>query len=110
MVGITGPMAAGIGCGRPGTEARGSLVVGIGGGTTEIAVRALAGGVSATSLRVGGDELDEAIVNHLRCHHILAIGEQTAEEIQLSNGCACPTAQELPMDVKGRDTIQGPPR
>jgi rod shape-determining protein MreB len=107
---IDEPMAAGIGVGLPVTEPRGSLIVDIGGGTTEIAVLALAGAVVATSLRIAGDELDEAIVAHLRRHHNLQIGEQMAERIKLTIGSAFPMAQELSMEVKGRDTISGLPR
>ena len=107
---IDEPMAAGIGVDLPVTEAQGSLIVDIGGGTTEIAVLALAGEVVATSLRIAGDELDEAIVAHLRRHHNLAIGEQTAEKIKLTIGSAWPMQQELSMEVKGRDTISGLPR
>ena len=107
---IDEPMAAGIGVDLPVTEARGSLVVDIGGGTTEIAVLSLAGKVVATSLRVGGDEMDEAIVNHMRREHSLLIGEQSAERIKTTIGSAWPLEQELSMDVKGRDSITGLPR
>ena len=106
---IDEPMAAGIGVDLPVTEARGSLIVDIGGGTTEIAVLALAGTVVATSLRVAGDEMDEAIVNHMRRYHNLLIGEQSAERIKLTIGSAFPMEQELSMEVKGRDTITGLP-
>ena len=107
---INETMAAGIGCELPVTDPRGSLIVDIGGGPTEIAVLALAGEVAATSLRIAGDEMDEAIVNHLRRQHNLAIGEQTAEKIKLTIGSAFPMQQELSMEVKGRDTISGLPR
>ena len=107
---IDEPMAAGIGVDLPVTEPRGSLIVDIGGGTTEIAVLALAGAVVSTSLRVAGDEMDDAIVNHLRRHHNLSIGEQSAERIKLTIGSAWPMKQELSMEVKGRDTISGLPR
>jgi rod shape-determining protein MreB len=107
---IDEPMAAGIGVDMPVTEARGSLIVDIGGGTTEIAVLALAGSVVSTSLRVGGDEMDEAIVAHLRREHNLLIGEQSAERIKLTIGSASPMEQELSMEVKGRDTVSGLPR
>lgn len=107
---IDEPMAAGMGTELPVTEARGSLIVDIGGGTSEIAVLSLADAVVSTSLRVAGDEMDEAIVNHLRRHHNLSIGEQTAERIKLTIGSAWPMAQELSMEVKGRDTISGLPR
>ncbi|MCA8979353.1 MAG: rod shape-determining protein [Planctomycetes bacterium] len=107
---IDEPMAAGIGCDLPVTEARGSLVVDIGGGTTEVAVLSLAGAVVSTSLRVAGDDMDEAIVQHLRRHHNLLIGEQTAERIKLTIGSAFPMEQELSMEVKGRDSVSGLPR
>ena len=107
---IDEPMAAGIGVGLPVTEPRGSLIVDIGGGTTEIAVLALAGAVTATSLRIAGDEMDEAITRHMRIHHNLAIGELFAERIKLTIGSAWPMEQELSMEVKGRDTITGLPR
>jgi rod shape-determining protein MreB len=107
---IDEPMAAGIGVQLPVTEPRGSLIVDIGGGTTEIAVLSLAGAVVATSLRVAGDEMDEAIVSHMRRQHNLAIGEQSAERIKLTIGSAWPMSQELSMEVKGRDTISGLPR
>src|SRR5688572_10656873 len=107
---IDEPMAAGIGIDLPVTEPRGSLIVDIGGGTSEIAVLALAGAVVATSLRVAGDELDEAVVNHLRRQHNLAVGEQSAERIKLTVGSAGPMRQERSMEVKGRDTVSGLPR
>ncbi|MFT7486973.1 MAG: rod shape-determining protein MreB [Candidatus Paceibacteria bacterium] len=107
---IDEPMAAGIGCDLPVTEARGSLIVDIGGGTTEIAVLSLAGAVVATSLRIAGDEMDDAIVQHLRRHHSLLIGEQSAERIKLTIGSAFPMEQELSMEVKGRDSVTGLPR
>ena len=107
---IDEPMAAGIGIGLPVIDARGSLIIDIGGGTTEIAVLALGGMVASTSLRVAGDELDDAIANHLRRHHNLLIGEQTAERVKLTIGSAWPMEQELSMEVKGRDTISGLPR
>jgi rod shape-determining protein MreB len=106
---IDEPMAAGIGVELPVTEARGSLIVDIGGGTSEIAVLALAGSVVATSLRVAGDELDESIVAHMRRYHNLMIGEQTAERIKLTIGSAWPLEQELSLEVKGRDSVTGLP-
>jgi rod shape-determining protein MreB len=107
---IDEPMAAGIGCDMPVTEARGSLIVDIGGGTSEIAVLSLAGAVVATSLRVAGDEMDDAIVSHLRRQHNLMIGEQSAERVKLTIGSAWPMEQELSMEVKGRDSVTGLPR
>lgn len=104
------PMAAGIGIGMPVTEARGSMVVDIGGGTTEIAIISLAGIVASTSLRCAGDSLDEAIINHMRKHYNLLIGEQTAERVKVTIGSAYPLAQELSMEVKGRDAMAGNPR
>ena len=104
------PMAAGLGCDLPVTEPQGSLIVDIGGGTTEIAVLALGGPVAATSLRYAGDEMDESIINHLRRQHSLLIGEQTAERIKLTVGSAWPMDQELSMEVKGRDSVTGLPR
>ncbi len=104
------PMAAGLGCDLPVTEAHGSLIVDIGGGTTEIAVLALGGPVASTSLRYAGDEMDDAIMNHLRRQHSLLIGEQTAERIKLTVGSAWPMDQELSMEVKGRDSVTGLPR
>jgi len=106
---IDEPMAAGIGVDLPVTEARGSLIVDIGGGTTEIAVLALAGSVVATSLRVAGDEMDDAIIGHMRRFHNLMIGEQSAERIKLTIGSAFQMQQELSMEVKGRDSITGLP-
>ena len=107
---IDEPMAAGIGVDLPVTEARGSLIVDIGGGTTEIAVLSLAGAVVSTSLRVAGDEMDEAIVSHMRRQHSLLVGEQSAEKIKLTIGSAAPLEQELSMEVKGRDSVSGLPR
>jgi rod shape-determining protein MreB len=107
---IDEPMAAGIGIELPVTEAHGSLIVDIGGGTTEVAVLARAGSVVATSQRVAGADFDEAIANHMRRFHTLLIGEQTAERIKLTIGSAWPMEQELSMEVKGRDSIQGLPR
>jgi rod shape-determining protein MreB len=104
------PLAAAIGVGLPVQEPQGSLIVDIGGGTTEIAVLALASKVVATSLRVAGDQFDEAIANHMRRHHNLLIGEQTAERIKITIGSAWPMEQELSMEVKGRDSVSGLPR
>jgi rod shape-determining protein MreB len=109
---IEEPMAAAIGAGLPVTEPTGSMVVDIGGGTTEVAVLALGGIVYARSIRVGGNKMDEAIVNHVRRHHNLLIGDATAERIKTEIGSAC-----LPedgtgriMEVKGRDLMNGVPK
>jgi len=85
-------------------------VVDIGGGTTEIAVLSLAGAVVSTSLRVAGDDMDDAIISHVRRHHNLLIGEQSAEKLKLNIGSAWPMKQELSMEVGGRDAVSGLPR
>jgi rod shape-determining protein MreB len=107
---IEEPMAAGIGVGLPITEPQASMIVDIGGGTTEVAVISLAGIVTAQSVRVAGDEMDEAIVNHMRNTYNLLVGEQTAEKIKIGIGSAYPLKREMTMDVKGRDLKQGLPR
>ncbi len=107
---ISEPMAAALGVGMPVTTPRGSMVVNIGGGTTEIGVIALSGIVADASLRVGGDEIDEAIVGLVRRQHNLLIGEGTAEGIKMQIGTAHPAAEEREMDVKGRDLVSGIPK
>ncbi|WP_043632379.1 rod shape-determining protein [Nonomuraea candida] len=107
---IEEPMAAAIGSGLPVNEAVGSMVVDIGGGTTEVAVISLGGIVTARSLRVGGDELDEAIIQYVKKEHSLLLGERTAEEIKIELGFACPQEQEPEADIRGRDLISGLPR
>ena len=104
------PLAAAIGAGLPVAEPAGNMVVDIGGGTAEIAVISLANIVQATSLRVGGDQFDNAIIHHMKRAHNLLIGERTAEEIKLKIGSAFPLEDELTMEVKGRDLSQGLPR
>ncbi|MDY0212856.1 MAG: rod shape-determining protein [Desulfuromonadaceae bacterium] len=104
------PMAAAIGAGLPITEAHGSMIVDIGGGTTEVAIISLAGVVYAQSVRVGGDRLDEAITQHLKRHYNMLIGERTAEQIKIEIGSAMEGDEELTMDVKGRDMVTGIPR
>jgi rod shape-determining protein MreB len=103
-------MAAGVGCDLPVTEPRGSLIVDIGGGTTEIAVLSLAGIVKATSLRIAGDEMDDAVVSHLRRNHNLMIGVISAERVKLTVGSAWAMDEELSYVVSGRDSITGLPR
>lgn len=100
---IEEPLAAGIGAGLPITEPKGSMIVDIGGGTTEVAVLSLAGSVTSESLRVAGDDFDNAIVQYLKKTYNLLIGEQTAERIKKEIGSAYPLEQELTMDVRGRD-------
>ncbi|MCZ6691631.1 MAG: rod shape-determining protein [Planctomycetota bacterium] len=104
------PRAAGIGAGLPIDEPVASMVVDVGGGTTEIAVLALADVVISESIRVAGDDMDEAIAAHVRKEHQLLIGEPTAERIKISIGSAHPLERELQMSVKGRDTVSGMPR
>jgi rod shape-determining protein MreB and related proteins len=107
---IEEPMAAAIGVGLPVETPTGNMVIDIGGGTTEIAVIALAGIVSNTSIRVGGDELDAAIVTFLRKNYNLLIGEPTAEAIKIQIGSAFDFGEEREMDVKGRDLVSGIPK
>ncbi|MBW8851746.1 MAG: rod shape-determining protein [Xanthomonadales bacterium] len=107
---IEEPMAAAIGAGLPVTEARGSMVIDIGGGTTEIAVIALNGIVYAQSVRIGGDRFDESIINYVRRAHGTLIGEATAERIKLEIGCAYPQKEVLEMEVSGRNLAEGVPR
>ncbi len=107
---IEEPMAAAIGAGLPVTEASGSMVVDIGGGTSEIAVISYGGIVYSRSVRVGGDKIDEAIINHLRRKYSLLIGSSTAENIKIGLGSAYPQEERREMDVKGRDLINGVPK
>ncbi len=107
---IEEPMAAAIGAGLPITEASGNMIVDIGGGTTEVAVISLAGVVYAKSVRVGGDKLDEAIVQHLKRKYNMLIGERTAEQIKIEIGSAHPGDELRTMAVKGRDLVSGIPK
>lgn len=107
---IEEPMAAGIGAGLPVAEPNGCMIVDIGGGTTEVAVMSLAGIVTAESIRVAGDKMDEAITQHMRRTYNLMIGEQTAERIKMKIGSAYPLEEELEMEVRGRDLLAGLPR
>ena len=107
---IEEPMAAAIGAGLPVAEPTGSLVVDVGGGTTEVAVISLGGIVVSQSIRVGGDELDEAIVNHCKHAYKLAIGTQTAEEVKLEAGSASPLPEEVEVEIRGRDLVSGLPK
>ena len=103
-------MAAAIGIGLPVQEPAANMVVDIGGGTTEVAIISLAGIVFSKSVRVGGDEMDEAIIQYLKRNYNLMVGERTAEEIKISIGSAYPLAEERVMEVKGRDLIAGLPK
>ena len=107
---IEEPMAAAIGADLPVHEPSGNMIVDIGGGTTEVAVISLGGIVTAQSLRVAGDELDEAVANYLKKEFSLAVGERTAEEIKIQMGSAWPFEEEMTADIRGRDLISGLPR
>ena len=107
---IEEPMAAAIGAGLPITEASGNMIVDIGGGTTEVAVISLAGIVYAKSVRVGGDKMDEAIVQYVKRKYNLLIGERTAEAIKIEIGEAYPSEQKRCYEVKGRDLVSGIPK
>jgi rod shape-determining protein MreB len=107
---VAEPIAAAIGVGLPVSSPIGSMVIDIGGGTTEIAVIALSGIVSNTSIRTAGDEMDEAIVEYLRKSYSVLIGEQTAEDIKIKIGSAFPVEESREMEVKGRDLVSGIPR
>jgi len=107
---VAEPMAAAIGVGLPVETPTGNMVIDIGGGTTEIAVIALSGIVSDTSIRTGGDEMDQAIVQFMRKNYNLLIGEPTAEAIKIQVGSAAPTLDEREMEAKGRDLVSGIPK
>ena len=109
---ILEPMAAAIGADMPVTEPVGSMVVDIGGGTTEVAVLSLRGLAYTTSVRIGGDKMDEAIVSYVRRHHNLLIGEATAERIKKDYGCAMALADGVGevVQIKGRDMVNGVPK
>jgi rod shape-determining protein MreB and related proteins len=107
---IEEPMAAAIGAGLPIAEATGSMVVDIGGGTTEVGVISLGGIVYSASVRVGGDKFDEAIINYIRRNYGMLIGESTAEQIKKKIGSAFPGAEVREMEVKGRNLAEGIPR
>ena len=107
---IEEPMAAAIGAGLPIAEPAGNMIVDVGGGTSEVAVISLGGIVVSQSLRVGGDEMDESIVNHVKKEYKLLIGQQTAEEIKLEIGSAYPMKDELKAEVRGRDMLTGLPK
>jgi len=107
---IEEPMAAAIGSNLPISDAAGNLIVDIGGGTTEVAVIALGGIVVSKSVRVAGDEMDEAIVSHCRKNYNLLIGERTAEDIKIELGSAFPSEEEGSMQVRGRDLVTGLPK
>ncbi len=107
---IEEPMAAAIGAGLPVHEPTGNMVVDIGGGTTEVAVISLGGIVTSQSVRIGGDELDDAIIQYIKKEYSLALGERTAEEIKIAMGSAYPLQDELHAEIRGRDLVTGLPK
>lgn len=107
---IEEPMAAAVGAGLPVHEPTGNMVVDIGGGTTEVAVISLGGIVTSESIRIGGDELDEAIINYVKKEYSLALGERTAEEIKIAIGSAFKFEEEPRAEIRGRDLVTGLPK
>jgi len=107
---IEEPMAAAIGAGLPITEPSGNMIVDIGGGTTEVAVISLAGVVFSRSVRMGGDKMDEAITEYIKCKYNVLIGERTAELIKITLGSAYPGIEIQTMEIKGRDLVAGVPK
>jgi rod shape-determining protein MreB len=107
---IEEPMAAAIGVGLPVQDAAGNMIIDVGGGTTEVALISLSGIVFSRSVRVAGDELDEAIAGYMKRAYNLMIGERTAEEIKIRIGSAYPMEKEMSMEVKGRDLVAGLPK
>ncbi len=107
---VTEPMAAAIGAGLPITEACGSMIVDIGGGTTEVAVISLKGIVYSQSVRVGGDKMDEAVANYVKRSYNLAIGERTAEQLKISLGTAMSNGENHTVEITGRDLVGGLPK
>ena len=107
---IEEPMAAAIGAGLPVSEPTGSMVLDIGGGTSEVAVISLGGIVVSESIRIGGDEMDDAIVTHCKHTHKLLIGQPTAEEVKLEIGSAAPVFEESETEIRGRDMVSGLPK
>jgi rod shape-determining protein MreB len=107
---IEEPMAAAIGAGLPIHEPTGNMIVDIGGGTTEVAVISLGGMVTSQSIRVGGDELDEAIVSYIRKEYSLMLGDRTAEQVKMTIGSAFPQNDEQSAEIRGRDQVSGLPK
>ena len=107
---IEEPMAAAIGAGLPVQEPTGNMIVDIGGGTTEVAVISLGGIVASQSSRIGGDELDDAIIQFMKKEYSMALGERTAEEVKIQLGSAWPLQEELTAEIRGRDLVTGLPK
>ncbi|MBT2234028.1 rod shape-determining protein [Nonomuraea sp. NEAU-A123] len=104
------PMAAAIGAGLPVHEPTGNMVVDIGGGTTEVAIISMGGVVTSQSIRVGGDELDQAVITFAKKEYSLMLGERTAEEIKMAIGSACPMGEDSHAEIRGRDLVSGLPK
>ncbi|MEU4234672.1 rod shape-determining protein [Nonomuraea sp. NPDC026600] len=104
------PMAAAIGAGLPVHEPTGNMVVDIGGGTTEVAIISMGGVVTSQSIRVGGDELDQAVITFAKKEYSLMLGERTAEEIKMAIGSACPIGEDSHAEIRGRDLVSGLPK
>ena len=104
------PMAAGIGAGLPIVEPTASMIVDVGGGTTEVAIMSLGDIATCESARVAGDDFDESIIGYMKKNYSLTIGEQTSERIKIEVGSASPLQEELKMEVRGRDMVSGMPR
>jgi rod shape-determining protein MreB len=107
---IDEPMAAAIGVGLPVQDPTGNMIIDIGGGTTEVAIISMSGIVYSKSIRIAGDEMDEAIVNYIKRKYNLLIGERTAEEVKINIGSAYPMEKPMSMEVKGRDLVAGIPK
>jgi rod shape-determining protein MreB len=107
---IEEPMAAAIGAGLPVEEPAGNMIVDIGGGTTEVAVISLGGIVTSQSVRIAGDELDDAIIQYVKKEYSLALGERTSEEIKITMGSAWPLEEEIVAEIRGRDLVSGLPK
>ncbi len=107
---IEEPMAAAIGAGLPVQEPTGNMIVDIGGGTTEVAVISLGGVVASQSVRTGGDDLDDSIIQYIKKEYSVALGERTAEEIKIALGSAWPLRQEMQAEIRGRDLVSGLPK
>ena len=107
---IDDPMAAAIGAGLPVEQPTGNMIVDIGGGTTEVAIISLGGVVASMSIRTGGDELDQAIITHVRKERGLSLGERTAEDVKMAIGSAWPAPDEPSAEIRGRDLVSGLPK
>src|SRR5690606_20373146 len=107
---IEEPMAAALGAGLPVSEPNGSMVVDVGGGTTDVAIIALGGIVTHRAIRVGGDEMDESITHYIKRKYNVMIGERTAENVKITIGSAMPEKEDKTMDIRGRDMVTGLPK